>query len=333
LHAFVAAPDHEGALLAELGGVDGPRWPCVLSVRRAVEICDPVFALQQLPAARLVRAAALPALAEAAAAAIADGLAALPGPYRLHVFVPDPARYRSLLPLVRAAEDALLRALRARGASAPVRAGAPDPGLPLVQVAVVGRTVWLISVAAPRPLPTGGFDLAPWPAGKAPVREDREAPSRAYRKLVEGFSWLGDRPGPGQTVVDLGGAPGGWAWTALRGGARVTAVDRSPLAPPALGHPALEMVVGNAFTYAPAAPVDWLLCDVICEPQRSIELADRWMEAGLCRRLCVTIKFKGDGSYALLPAARARLGRHGWPFLRLKHLQHHHNEAVVLAAR
>ena len=45
------------------------------------------------------------------------------------------------------------------------------------------------------------------------------------------------------------------------------------------------MIVGNAFTYAPPAAVDWLLCDVICEPPRTIELVDRWMREGRCRRV------------------------------------------------
>ena len=66
-------------------------------------------------------------------------------------------------------------------------------------------------------------------------------------------------------------APGGWAYSALRRGARVTAVDRAPLLPPAGGHPNLTTVLGNAFTFTPPArPVDWLLCDVICEPPRSV---------------------------------------------------------------
>jgi 23S rRNA (cytidine2498-2'-O)-methyltransferase len=134
-------------------------------------------------------------------------------------------------------------------------------------------------------------------------------------------------------VVDLGGAPGGWAFTALGLGAKVTAVDRSPLVAPALGHPHLEMILGNAFNYRPPAPVDWLLCDVICEPTRTLALVETWMREGLCRRVVATLKFKGEGDYGLLREVRTRLGRLRWPFIRLKHLHHHSNEVAILATR
>jgi 23S rRNA (cytidine2498-2'-O)-methyltransferase len=347
LHAFVASAGFEEALREELGAArtSGPRWPAVISARGAVPPCDPVFARQQLPGATLVRAESAEALAtgalDAALPAIDAHLAAGTAPIALHVFVPDPQPYRSQLGHAAAIEKALGGRLRQRRPAAHARlartpaaiAGAAWGGALLVQVAIVGRTVVLASAERPRALPAGGFDLAPWPAGIAPVPEDRRAPSRAYRKLVEGFGWLGARPGEGDLCVDLGGSPGGWAWTALSGGARVIAVDRSPLAPPALGHPQLEMVLGNAFTYEPPAAVDWLLCDVICDPARTFELAARWMANGWCRRVVATVKFKGAGGYAALAPARVRLEALGWSFLRIKHMQNHHNEAVILASR
>jgi 23S rRNA (cytidine2498-2'-O)-methyltransferase len=93
------------------------------------------------------------------------------------------------------------------------------------------------------------------------------------------------------------------------------------------------MVLGNAFTYTPPAPVDWLLCDVICEPARTFALVERWMKDGLCRRVVATVKFKGADAYAELGAARARLAALGFRQLRIKHLANHHNEAAILAAR
>jgi 23S rRNA (cytidine2498-2'-O)-methyltransferase len=109
------------------------------------------------------------------------------------------------------------------------------------------------------------------------------------------------------------------------------AVDRAPLLPPAATHPALTFLRGDAFSYAPPAPVDWLLCDVIAEPARTVDLVQRWMAEGRCRRLVATLKFKGRG-YAMLGAAAARLGEVGWPHLRVKHLFHHHNEVSVMAS-
>jgi len=80
-------------------------------------------------------------------------------------------------------------------------------------------------------------------------------------------------------------------------------------------------------------PVDWLLCDVIAEPQRSIALVSRWLEEGLARNLVVTVKFKGEtefGQLAGLPALFARLQP---TFARIKQLAHNKNEVTVMVRR
>jgi 23S rRNA (cytidine2498-2'-O)-methyltransferase len=340
LTGLVAVVGFEAALLGELGLAkpDGPRWPGVITTRRPVG--DPAFALQVLPEVAQVKGATPEALVEGGVGVLAARVAAHAGPVLVHAYVPDAAAYRTIEGQAAKLGRAVVERLRAEGA-AQVKLGNPagpnttgfGPQTLLVQLALVGRTSLLVSAAQPKQLGMGGLDLAPWPAGGAPVREDRTAPSRAYRKLVEGFAWLGRAPSEGQSCVDLGGAPGGWAYTALSRGATVTAVDRSPLAPPAAGHPGLTMVLGNAFTFRPPAPVDWLLCDVICAPARTIELCDEWMAAGLCQSLVATLKFKGDADYPAIAAARTRLARHRWPFLRIKHLRNHNNEAVILATR
>jgi 23S rRNA (cytidine2498-2'-O)-methyltransferase len=342
LTGFVATVGFESALWDELGGgkADGPRWPGLLTTRRKVAI-DPAFALQTLPAAAQVSADSVAGLAAAADEVIDERWEAGDGPVHVHVFVPDRFAYRTIAGRAALLEKALLERLREKRrhvlrrlvrTPAPIADEAFADTL-VVQLALVGRTSLLVSASAPRRLPTGGFDIVPFPGGSAPVPEDKTAPSRAYRKLVEGFGWLGRAPGTGETCVDLGGSPGGWAYTALKAGASVTAVDRSPLHPPAAGHPALTMVLGNAFTYRPAAPVDWLLCDVICEPKKTIALLERWMSEGLCRFVSATLKFKGSADYPAIAEARARLVRQGWAFLRIKHLRNHSNEAVILARR
>jgi len=113
----------------------------------------------------------------------------------------------------------------------------------------------------------------------------------------------------------------------------VVAVDRAPLAPPAAGHPALVTLQGNAFNYQPPRPVDWLLCDVICEPARTVELVDRWMAQGWCRAVAATVKFKGASGYGMLEPALARLAAHGWRHVRAKHLFRHHNEVALMLLR
>lgn len=340
---FVVSPGFEDVLVRELGAATsglGPRWPGLVTVTAAGDAGDPVFARQVLPAVAQVKGTSVTALAEAAYAICEAVLDVGDGLFAVHAYVPDAAAYRSLAGRTQLVEAAFLSLLRERRRRAFRRYRATvEPGLPtaapelVVQLALVGRGSLLVSAAGPRPLPAGGFDLAPWPAGLAPVEEDRQAPSRAYRKLAEGFAWLGRAPVAGETCVDLGGSPGGWAWLALKRGARVTAIDRSPLAPPAAGHRALTAIIGNAFTFTPKAPVDWLLCDVICEPARTVELVELWMKNAWCRHVVATIKFRGPADLAALSAARVRLAAPGWRFVRIKHLYNHHNEAAILASR
>jgi 23S rRNA (cytidine2498-2'-O)-methyltransferase len=338
LHAFIGSLGFEEALLEELPrrpGVRPLRWPAVVALPGVVPL-DPVFARQSLPAATLLKGESVRALAEGAYASIAAPVDEAAAGFALQVFVPDPEAYGRLAgraTLVEEALQALLgdrrrRALR-RGPGGPLSLSAE---LLVVQAALVGRTSLLVSAAHPRPLATGGWDLAPWPAGIAPVAEDRAAPSRAYGKLEEGFAWLGRTPAPRESCVDLGGAPGGWTWCALRRAATVLAVDRAPLLPPAAGHAGLTTLRGDAFRYQPPEPVDWLLCDVICEPARTIELLERWMSGRWCRHLVATLKFKGTARQEVLAEARRRLGALRWPYLRMKHLYRHHNEVAILAS-
>jgi hypothetical protein len=205
-----------------------------------------------------------------------------------------------------------------------------DARVLLVQLLLVARERLLVSAAAPRALPRGGFDLAPWPAGAPPVADDRAPPSRAYRKLEEAFQWMSAAPRAGQTCVDLGAAPGSWTLMAARRGAKVLAVDRSPLAPSVAHTPGVTAVTGNAFTYEPPHPVDWLLSDIVCEPARAIALIDEWLSAERCRNLVVTIKFKGRDHYSALAALTPIIERADPVFARVKHLAHNKNEVTVM---
>jgi 23S rRNA (cytidine2498-2'-O)-methyltransferase len=333
LDGFIGSVGFEEALLDELRPRGRPlRWPAVVAIDAAAPSLDPVFARQLLPAATLHKGESVRELAEAAYASIAAAVDDAAGGVAVQVFVPDPEAYGRHAGRAALVDQALRALLDERRRRAVRRAPVWSRDLLLVQAALVGRTSLLVSAAHPRPLPAGGWDLAPWPAGIAPVAEDRAAPSRAYGKLEEGFAWLGAAPAVGERCVDLGGAPGGWSWCALRRGATVLAVDRAPLLPPAAGHPGLTTLRGDAFRYQPPEPVDWLLCDIICEPARTIELLERWMAGRWARRVVATLKFKGTAQYPLLAEARRRLGALGWPTLRLKHLYRHHNEVAVLAA-
>jgi len=338
---FVTTSGFEPALIAEMSDMwDASVEPgpgLVLAERRATDggIRDLVFARQRIPGAVEVRAPSVQQLAEAAYQVIEGGIDGGESPFTLHVWpaVADPmlgSRVglvgRQLLDLLKTRRRRAYRSYRVPAEMPSVWA----PGVRLIQLVALERERLLVSAATARALPRGGTDLAPWPAGSAPIALDKAPPSRAYQKLEEAFAWLDEAPTAGQTCVDLGGAPGGWALTALKRGARVTAIDRAPLEPPAAGHPRLTAIIGNAFTFEPPKPVDWLLCDVVCEPARTLQLIARWLDRRWCRRLVVTVKFKGRAGYGVLAEVDPLFAAAGWRFARTKQLLHNKNEVTVL---
>jgi 23S rRNA (cytidine2498-2'-O)-methyltransferase len=159
--------------------------------------------------------------------------------------------------------------------------------------------------------------------GEVEFVENKTAPpNRAYLKLWEVLTLIGERPGPADTCLDLGASPGGWTWVLQQTGARVIAVDKAPLAPAIAALPRVTTRKESAFALDPAAVghVDWLFSDVICYPQRLLGLVQRWLAAGTCRRMVCTIKFQGKTDHETARAFAAIPGS------RLMHLHHNKHE-------
>ena len=83
---------------------------------------------------------------------------------------------------------------------------------------------------------------------------------------------------------------------------------------------------GSAFALDPRRepPVDWLCSDVICYPQRLLQLVQRWLDAGTVRNVICTIKFQGatdheaTAQFAAIPGAE------------VIHLHHNKHELTFL---
>jgi 23S rRNA (cytidine2498-2'-O)-methyltransferase len=151
---------------------------------------------------------------------------------------------------------------------------------------------------------------SPFPGGECRFQEDHIGPpSRAYLKLWEALTRLGEHPGPGDRCVDLGASPGGWTWALAQLGAGVRAVDKAPLDPRVAALPGVEQVLDSAFALPPE-PADWLFSDVIAYPPRLLGLVERWIAAGCVRRIVCSVKFQGPtdadtaAAFAALPGGR-----------------------------
>lgn len=189
---------------------------------------------------------------------------------------------------------------------------------------------WFSIAPAPAPYRLRGV-FSPFPKGEIPVAVDKSAPSRAFAKLIEAEIRLGRRIRAGERCVDLGASPGSWTYVAVERGAHVIAVDRSPLRDDLMSNSLVSFQQGDAFRFVPKSPVDWLLCDVIAAPERSIELVLQWMRERLATHFIVTIKFKGSADYPLLEALKSELARSPGTFF-LSRLCANKNEACVFGS-
>ncbi len=171
--------------------------------------------------------------------------------------------------------------------------------------------------------------------GQRRMADDDLAPSRSYLKVEEAYVVLGREPGEGETVVDLGAAPGGWSYSAAKRGAHVIAIDNGPLKGGALNHPRIEHRMEDAFNFKPAdgQVYDWLFCDMVEEPHHVLRhIVEPWLARGWCRRFVVNLKFGRVDAVALLQELRAPgsvLQTHA-PGTRIRHLYHDREEFTLV---
>jgi len=171
--------------------------------------------------------------------------------------------------------------------------------------------------------------------GPRRMADDDLAPSRSYLKVEEAYVVLGREPVPGETVCDLGAAPGGWSYSAAKRGAHVVAVDNGPLKGGALGHPLIDHRTEDAFhfNFAAGATYDWMFCDLLEEPHHVMKnLIEPWLARGWCRRFVFNLKFGHVDAVALLRELRAPdavLACHA-PGSRIQHLFHDREEFTIL---
>ena len=177
----------------------------------------------------------------------------------------------------------------------------------LVQLLLISPETGFLSVAkAPLPFREQHV-VSSFAGGDVPLAVDKQAPSRAFAKLVEAELRLGRRIAARDTCVDLGASPGSWTYVALRRGARITAVDRADLREDLMQHRNVRFERGDAFRFEPASPVDWLLCDVIASAERSAECLVEWLRRKWCRHFVVTLKVDHAGSDGVLARLKREL--------------------------
>lgn len=256
-----------------------------------------IFARQLLALAAEVRA--LPAADRATPLGVA--IAGLGRQFSdLWLEYPDSNDGRALSRFCRAFRAPLRQALTRAGVRLDV------PGTPRLHVFFPDSGQALIGLADPG-------NSAPWPLAIPRLRLPRSAPSRSALKLDEALlSFLdseqrGRLLRPGMRAVDLGAAPGGWSWQLARRGLEVVAVDNGPLDAALLAGGLVTHVRADGFRYRPPRPVDWMVCDMVEQPQRIAQLVGRWLRRGDCRAAVFNLKLPMKRRYAAVSDALDRL--------------------------
>ena len=185
---------------------------------------------------------------------------------------------------------------------------------------------------------------AAWPMGILRQKMPFDAPSRSYLKLAEAFETFLDKEAqktylkPGMIAVDLGAAPGGWTWQLVRRGLKVIAIDNGPLKDAAAQHPAIQHLRQDGFRYRPKRPVDWVVCDMVEQPQRVAALMADWIASGSAARAIFNLKLpmkkRLEALTGALDGVCAALDAKGIRYrLEAKQLYHDREEVTVFLAR
>lgn len=248
---------------------------------------------------------------------IAAALDALGAFGQLSVLAPDSDATKPLAPLLGALES------RLRGR---VSAGTDARAV-----------VWMLAgthALVGRPPASGGAAFA---GGIPRLKFPREAPSRSTLKLDEAFQVLlteAERHAllrSGGSAVDLGAAPGGWAYQLVVRQIRVTAIDNGRIDARLMDSGLVQHLREDGFRYRPPKPVDWLVCDMVEKPGKVAELIARWFSMGWCRAAVFNLKLPMKRRFEAWQQARqllATVAESGF-LIRARQLYHDREEITV----
>lgn len=263
---------------------------------------------------------------------ILEAIPALPAQFgALWLETPDTNSGKTLSGFIKRFQPLLEEKLRASGRMV------DTPNLPRLHIFFPDKNRALIGTSDP-------LNSAAAAMGILRMKMPHEAPSRSVLKLAEAFEvflsesdktqWIK----PGMRAVDLGAAPGGWTWHLVSLGMQVTAVDNGPLKGVVADHPAVKHLRQDGFHYRPKHAVDWLVCDMIEQPDRVAVLIADWVASGLTNRAFFNLKLPMKKRVGALNEAltgiRIMLDKKGIKYrLKAKQLYHDREEVTVFLAR
>ncbi len=207
-----------------------------------------------------------------------------------------------------------------------------DRSIGLLQVLVMPDRSLVFSYINQKEMDLYHSLVSPFEGGFKNVADDKQAPSRAYRKIIEAQIILGKSITEDELVVDLGACPGGWTYIARKNGARVIALDRSPLVDFLMKDDKVIFLKEDAFKYQATEEVDWVISDIISTPERILELIEYWVKGNHCSNFIFTIKFQGDQDYGILDNFKIEANHCDYKVI-IKQLNANKNEVTIMGRK
>jgi 23S rRNA (cytidine2498-2'-O)-methyltransferase len=139
---------------------------------------------------------------------------------------------------------------------------------------------------------------SPFALGEMDFQEDKVMPpSRAYLKLWEFFTVFAPEEISGGVSLDVGSCPGGWTWV-LRtlNFDKTISVDKAPIEQRIMDLGQIDFRQESAFGLDPQelGEIDWFCSDIICYPERLLNLINRFRAAGTVKNFVCTIKYQKE---------------------------------------
>ena len=212
------------------------------------------------------------------------------------------------------------------------------PPLKVNEVAQVGDKILdLIQVESDRWL-LGWHTAASVPStwvGGVPPTPQQEVISRAYYKLREAVAWSKLPMREGETVLELGAAPGGACQFLLERGLKVIGVDPAEMSPEILSHPNFEhwRMRGAEIQKKRLKQLDWLVCDSNVAPQYTLDSVEgiATNQHVSCHGMVLTLKMPDWKLVDQLPAHIERVRRWGYSNVEARHLAFNRQEICLVA--
>lgn len=176
-----------------------------------------------------------------------------------------------------------------------------------------------------------------WPGGVFPISEPAEMISRAYLKMAEAIHWSRMPFKPGDSVVEIGSAPGGACQYLLDLGMKVVGIDPAEMEPAILAHPNFEHVRSRSLQVKRRyfSRFRWLVCDANVAPVYTLDTVDAIVTYPTSRieGMLLTIKLSEWERASEIDGYIERIRSWGYSNVSVRQLAYNRRECCVAVSR